>query len=132
MKEVIGEVLLDHVPLIAATDNEIVNTILGIELQDMPENWPAPNLHHRFRPDRGLFTQTRTQATRENDCFHRSPLSIRDLVNEKRSYTDATGPLKYDPSETQDLMVIIIMPGSNEGRYSEQNGMILVTLAYDG
>src|SRR6185312_9751360 len=36
VEEVVGEVLLDDVPLIAAADDEIVDAVAGVDLHDVP------------------------------------------------------------------------------------------------
>ena len=36
MEEVIREVFLDYVAFVAAADNEIVNSVVGIDLHDVP------------------------------------------------------------------------------------------------
>ncbi len=63
MEEVVGEVLLDDVALVSAADDEVVDAVLGVDLQDVPEDRPAADLNHRFRPYRGLFAEACAEAT---------------------------------------------------------------------
>lgn len=71
VEEVVGEILLDQIALIAAADHEVVHAMGGIELHDVPENRPAADLDHRLRLEVGLFRDPSSQAASENDCFHR-------------------------------------------------------------
>jgi hypothetical protein len=64
MQVVVGEVLLDHVPLVAAADNEIVIALRRIDLHDVPQDRSPSDLDHRFRLDRGFFGQPCAQSTR--------------------------------------------------------------------
>jgi hypothetical protein len=46
VQEVVGEVLLDDVALVAAADDEVVDAVLGVELEDVPEDGAAADLDH--------------------------------------------------------------------------------------
>ena len=71
VQEVIGEVFLDQVALVAAADDELGDTVEGIALHDVPENRTSTDLDHRFGSHRGLFREPCAKATGQNDCFHR-------------------------------------------------------------
>jgi hypothetical protein len=62
MQEVVGEIFLDDVALVAAADDEVIDAMLGIDLQDVPENRPAAYLDHRLGPDNRLFRKARAEA----------------------------------------------------------------------
>jgi len=70
MEEVIREEFLDQIAFVSKADYEVVDTVLAIYLEDVPEYGPAPDFDHRFRPHRGLFADSRSKAASQNDCFH--------------------------------------------------------------
>jgi len=70
MEEVVGEVLLDDVALVSATDDEIIDAMLGVNLQNVSENRTAANLDHRLGTNYRFFRETRADAASEDDCFH--------------------------------------------------------------
>ena len=49
MQEVIGEILLDHMSLVAATDHEFIDAVSAVDLEDMPKDRLAADFHHRLR-----------------------------------------------------------------------------------
>src|SRR5262245_27019714 len=70
VKEIIGEVFLDHVTLVAEADYEVVGPKRAIDLHDMPKNRAPPDFDHRFRPDRRFFGNAGALSAREYDHFH--------------------------------------------------------------
>ena len=60
---VIEEVILDDVPLVAETEDEVAEAVLGVDLHDVPEDGPPPDFHHRLRAKLRLLTQTGSDAT---------------------------------------------------------------------
>ena len=48
MQEVVGEVFLDHVALVAAADHEVIDAVGGVDFHDVPENRLAADLDHRL------------------------------------------------------------------------------------
>jgi len=73
VQEVIGEEVLDRIALVAKADHEVVNSVGGILLHDVPENWLAADLDHWLGLEVRLFTDARAEATRQNNCLHRLP-----------------------------------------------------------
>ena len=71
VQEIISEIFLDQVALVAAANYEITNSIVGINFHDVPENRPAANFHHWLRAQRGLLAQACTKTSGKNDCFHK-------------------------------------------------------------
>ena len=61
MQEVVLEILLDHVPLVAGADDEFVNPMGGVDFHHVPEDRVTADLDHRFWPQVGFFTQARTE-----------------------------------------------------------------------
>ena len=70
VQEVVGEILLDHVALVAEADDEIVDAVMGVDLHDVPEDRLAADLDHRLRPQVGFLGDAGAQAAREDDRFH--------------------------------------------------------------
>ncbi|MNT00499.1 hypothetical protein D3C72_1349330 [compost metagenome] len=73
VQEVVGEEVLDRIALVAEADHEVVNSVGGILLHDVPENWLAADLDHWLGLEVRLFTDARAEATRQNNCLHRLP-----------------------------------------------------------
>ena len=74
VQEIVGEVLLDDVPLVAQADDEVGDAVAGEDLHQMPENGAPADLHHGLRFQMGLFGQAATQAARQDDSLHASRL----------------------------------------------------------
>src|SRR3984893_18007127 len=70
MEEVFGEVFLDDVALVSATDDEVIDAMLRVNLQNVPENRTAANLDHRLGTNYRFFRETRADAASEDNCFH--------------------------------------------------------------
>ena len=70
VEEVVGEVLLDHVALVAEADHEVVDAAHRIELQNVPKNGLSAELNHGLRAHRGLFTDSSPSTAGQNHCFH--------------------------------------------------------------
>jgi len=62
VQEVVGEVFLDHVALVAATDDEVINAVGGVGLHDVPEDRFSANLDHRLGLEVGLLGDARPQT----------------------------------------------------------------------
>src|ERR1700719_3795924 len=81
MQEIIGKVLLDHVPLVSAADDEIVDAVIRIRFQNVPQDRSAANIDHWFWPHGGLLAKTRTVAACKNHSFHEiSPLLFKAIA----------------------------------------------------
>ena len=72
VQEVVGEVLLDHIALVATADDEVVDAVGRIELHDVPEDRFAADLDHGLGLEVGFFRDTGAETTREDDGFHNS------------------------------------------------------------
>ena len=68
--EVVGEVLLDHVALVAQADDEVVKAVMTVVLHDVPQNGVLADLGHRLGLHLGLFRQARAQPAGEYDDLH--------------------------------------------------------------
>ena len=69
VQEVVGEVLLDDITLVAAANDEIVDAVMRVHLQDMPKDRHTTDLHHRLGPRGSFFAQARTESTGKDDGF---------------------------------------------------------------
>src|SRR6185369_1465427 len=67
VQEVVGEVLLDDVALVAAADDEVVDAAGRVDLQDVPEDRPAADLDHRLGLEVGLLRKPAAEAAGEDD-----------------------------------------------------------------
>ena len=76
MQEIVREVLLDEIPLISATNDEVVDSVLRIHLENVPQDRSTADLDHRLGACNRFFTEPRPQPARQYDCFHSRPLVL--------------------------------------------------------
>ena len=75
MEEVVCEVLFDNIAFVAATYNKVVDSMSGVELHDVPENWLTSDFNHGFWLEVRLLGDAGSEAAGENNCFHfRNPM----------------------------------------------------------
>ena len=74
---VVGEILFDEIALVAQTDDEVVDAVVGVGLHDMPQDRAAAYFHHRLGPKGGLFTEPGTKTAGENNSLHSITLQPR-------------------------------------------------------
>jgi hypothetical protein len=55
VEEVVGEVLLDDVALVAEADHEVVEAVVAVDLHDVPQDRPLADLDHRLGLGGGLL-----------------------------------------------------------------------------
>ncbi|MNC31332.1 hypothetical protein D3C75_796490 [compost metagenome] len=70
VQEIVGEVFLDHIALVAQADHEVVDPIMGVDLHNVPDDRLATDFDHRLGTKMRLFADACTQAAGEDDCFH--------------------------------------------------------------
>ena len=63
MQEVVREILLDNVLLVAGQDDEIVVAVARVVLHDVPEDRHLPDLDHRLRTEMRLLGNTGSETT---------------------------------------------------------------------
>ena len=85
MEEVVGKILFYDVALIATAHNEVVDAVVGISLQDVPQDRLATDVDHRFGAGRGFFGDAGTKAAREDHEFHKKRGGIPPLRNNDQS-----------------------------------------------
>src|SRR5687767_12828033 len=70
VQEVVGEVLLDQIALVAAADHELPHAVRGEYFHDVPQDGPAADFDQRFRAKMTFFADAGAQPTRQNHCLH--------------------------------------------------------------
>ena len=63
VKEVVGEILLDDIAFVSEADHEVIYSMSGIDLHDVPKNWLTADFDHRLWPRRRLFANPATEAS---------------------------------------------------------------------
>ena len=74
VQEVVSEIFLDEIALVTAADDEVVDLVVRVDLQDVPEDRPASDFDHRLGADSGFFAEPGAETTGEDNCFHFIPL----------------------------------------------------------
>jgi hypothetical protein len=57
--------------LVATANDELIDSVEGIQLHDVPEYWFAADLDHRLWPDPCFFAQSGAETAGKDDCFHK-------------------------------------------------------------
>ena len=70
VQEVIREIFLDDIALVAKAEDKIADAVAAVDLHDVPQNRTAADFHHRFWPHGGLFGQAGAESACENHCLH--------------------------------------------------------------
>src|SRR6185369_13027250 len=70
MQKIISEILLDDVAFISAADHEIIDTVCGIDLHDVPQNRFPADFDHWLRMGVRFFADTGAVASSEDYCLH--------------------------------------------------------------
>src|ERR1039458_586702 len=60
MQKVVSEILFDHITLIAAANNKIMDAVGRVGFHDVPQNRLSANLNHRLWPPGGFLTYSRS------------------------------------------------------------------------
>src|SRR5579863_2247372 len=74
MQEIVREVLLDEIAFVSTTNDEVVDSVLRIHLENVPQDRSTADLDHRLWAHDGFFTEPRPEPARQYDCFHPRPL----------------------------------------------------------
>ena len=70
VQEIVREIFLDDIALVASADHEIIGAVRRVELHDVPEDRLAADLDHRLRLQIALFGYPSAQPAGENDDLH--------------------------------------------------------------
>src|ERR1019366_3689856 len=95
VKVPVAEVILRVIRLEAETEHELLKTMFGVCLHDMPKNWPFANRHHWFGAEFGFFLQTRAQTPSQNEDRH--PGQFRFLDDRSLIHVTLSRPQITDP-----------------------------------
>lgn len=60
MQKVVRKVFFNEVALVTATDDKVIDAMVGIHLENVPENGLATNFHHGLGSGGGFFAQPST------------------------------------------------------------------------
>src|ERR1700691_150619 len=102
------KIVLDTVALVSEAQYELLVTVMGIVLHQMPKNRPRANLHHGFRDVIDVASEPHPGSPAENNYFHRnSPSSIRPLFPELAK--QGCRPLSYELKLPDDF--VLQVPG---------------------
>jgi hypothetical protein len=71
---IIGKILLDDIPLVAAADHKVMKAEAGIDFHNMPQNGLLANADHGLRLQMALLADASAQAASQNHYFHRNAL----------------------------------------------------------
>ena len=71
VQEVVSEVLFDNIAFIAAADDKVVDSVGGVELHDVPEDWFASNFDHGLWLEVRLFGDAGSETSGEDNGFHK-------------------------------------------------------------
>ena len=69
VQEVVGEILLDHIALVAEADHEVVDAVVAVGLHDVPEDRPPADFDHRLGAQMRFLGDARAHAAGKNDGF---------------------------------------------------------------
>src|SRR5215471_1790994 len=67
---VVQEVVLDHVAAVAEAQNEFPQSVVGVDLHDVPEDWVSSDLDHGLGAEFGFFPQAGAESTAQNNDLH--------------------------------------------------------------
>src|SRR5580704_14713961 len=70
VQKIVGEILLDHISLVAEAYDEIIDAPVTVNLHDVPQNRLAADLDHRLGNVCGFLADSSAVATCENHSFH--------------------------------------------------------------
>ena len=64
VQEVVGEIFLDEIALVAEADDKVVHMMGGVDLHDVPEHGKAADFNHELGALRCFFAKAATQTAR--------------------------------------------------------------------
>src|SRR5258708_26810758 len=70
VRQVIKKVVFDDRALVAAANDEFVETVMRIESHDVPQDRPSAYFNQRLRDYRGVFAEPRSIASGKDHHFH--------------------------------------------------------------
>ena len=85
MEEIIGEIFLDQVALIAQANDEIIDPRGAVNLHDVPQDRHSADLDHRLRPHICLLRETRAEPAGQDDSLHERPRRTAPVLNSQQA-----------------------------------------------
>jgi hypothetical protein len=70
VEEVVGKILFDEITAISGADDKVTDSVNGINLHHMPEDWLAPNFHHGLGPSLRFLGDATANAPGKNYSLH--------------------------------------------------------------
>ena len=70
MQKIVSKIFLNHIALITTANHKFIDAMGAKNLEDVPEDWPATDLHHRLGLEAGFFADAGAETTGKNDGFH--------------------------------------------------------------
>lgn len=67
MQEIVGEILLDDITLVATANDEVIYAVSGINLHDVPKDRAAAYLNHGLRFQMCFLGYARTEPAGEDN-----------------------------------------------------------------
>jgi hypothetical protein len=89
VQKVVGKILLDHVTLVAATHDEVVDAKGAVDLEDVPEDRHATHLHQGLGANHGFLSQACAPATSKDDGFQMRCETLGSSLSSMGSYHKA-------------------------------------------
>ncbi len=74
VQKVVCKILLDEVTLVSATNNELIDSVLRIDLEDVPQDRPPTNFDHWLGAGTRFLAKARSEPTRQDYRLHSRPL----------------------------------------------------------
>src|SRR6185312_8523472 len=109
-RAVVGHVAFDLLALVAERDHEILKSVAGVVHHDVPEDRPASDLDHRFRPYDRLLRESRANAACEDAYFHVMLFAV--FTNYPLAFLDRGAPRRSRRDARPRLKLAICVPGT--------------------
>ena len=79
VQEVVRKIFLDQIAFVAAADHEVMDPMVGVNLHDVPEDGFTANFDHGLGLEVCFLGNTCSEASSEDDGFHRAIASVMSL-----------------------------------------------------
>jgi hypothetical protein len=72
---VVQEIFLDHIAAVTKAEHKIGETIVRVQLHDMPQDRTTADFHHGLGPILGFFAQASPEPSAQHHDFHETLLA---------------------------------------------------------
>jgi hypothetical protein len=86
MQHVVIKIFLNYLSLVSQAKNELIKTVVSVELHDMPEDRFCANFHHGLGAKLCFLTHAGAHATAKNNYLHKGYLLGRVEFVIKRTF----------------------------------------------